>query len=52
MLSLTPSDRRRCVGIVILEDSIAEGIETFAVNLLELDLLAVVRILDDDGTYL
>ena len=43
-------DERRCVGIVILADSMAEEDETFDVVIEELGISTTVTILDD-GTY-
>ena len=44
-------DERRCVGIIILADSMAEEDETFDVIIEELGISTTVTILDD-GIYI
>ena len=48
-LSLQFGDRRKCVGIVIIEDTVPEPDEFFLVVIEGLGVSTTVIILDDDG---
>ena len=50
-VTLLAGETRRCISIVIIEDTILEMDETFLVSVQDFGISATVNILDDEGSY-